>query len=494
MSDVIASADMIEGASIGPPALADVLLPPGREVEDCSLEVRGRFPEWLCGSLLTTRSGLYEVGGRPLRHWFDGLALLTRLSFAGGSARYCARYLRSEAGKAAMRGALRYREFSVDPIYATWARLRAMVSTREMVTDNGSVNVARIGEHFSAETESAASVRFDPVTLRTLGPVAHGDRLRGHLATAHPHYLPSGATLNVLTRYGALRSWYQLYTVEPSSSSVRRLVARMPVTEPAYMHGFTITDRFAILTECPLVVTPWRLLTAATPWIDCYRWRPERGVRFLVFDRWTGELRAVCRAEAFFTFHHVNAFELDERRLVVDLSAYRGTELIETLYLDHLRSAGASVAQAELRRYTLDLDQGTASHVPLIPDAFELSSIHYERFNGRPYRFAYGPSFRRDRAPRFANRQLKVDTESGRTWSWYEEDSFTSEPLFVARPGGREEDDGLLLCFVNHSRRDATSLIALDAQTMSEVARASLPHRVPLAFHSLYAADIRMRT
>ena len=36
----------------------------------------------------------------------------------------------------------------------------------------------------------------------------------------------------------------------------------------------------------------------------------------------------------------------------------------------------------------------------------------------------------------------KLDVDSGEMLSWFEEDGFPSEPVFVARPGAEAEDDG----------------------------------------------------
>ena len=41
--------------------------------------MRGALPEWLAGTLIRNGPGQFEVGNRPLRHWFDGLAQLHQL-------------------------------------------------------------------------------------------------------------------------------------------------------------------------------------------------------------------------------------------------------------------------------------------------------------------------------------------------------------------------------------------------------------------------------
>ena len=65
------------------------------------LPVEGRLPAWLQGSLIRTGPAKWEVGGRTMNHWFDGLAMLHRFSFAGGEVSYASRFLETRAYRAA---------------------------------------------------------------------------------------------------------------------------------------------------------------------------------------------------------------------------------------------------------------------------------------------------------------------------------------------------------------------------------------------------------
>src|SRR5215475_7119048 len=92
------------------------------EIELDSLPVEGSIPEWLAGSLVRNGPAKYEAGDKPLRHWFDGLAMLHRFSFAGGSVSYANRFLRTKAYQAAERGQISYREFATDPCRSIFKR------------------------------------------------------------------------------------------------------------------------------------------------------------------------------------------------------------------------------------------------------------------------------------------------------------------------------------------------------------------------------------
>ena len=49
-----------------------------------------------------------------------------------------------------------------------------------------------------------------------------------------------------------------------------------------------------------------------------------------------------------------------------------------------------------------------------------------------------------------------------------------SEPIFVANPNGKDEDDGVILSALSHiDEPKAVTLLVLDAKTMEETARVS---------------------
>ena len=85
-------------------------------------------------------------------------------------------------------------------------------------------------------------------------------------------------------------------------------------------------------------------------------------------------------------------------------------------------------------------------------------------------------------------RIVKLDVATGEHRSWDERLCFPGEPVFVAAPGGRAEDDGVLLSVVLDAARGTSFLLVLDARTLSERARASVPHHIPFGFHGIHVA------
>src|SRR4029077_21228717 len=129
------------------------------------------------------------------------------------------------------------------------------------------------------------------------------------------------------------------------------------------------------LAEFPYVVNPLSLALARRPYIENYRWKPERGTRFTLIERSSGEALAGFRDEACFAFHHVNAFERDGQ-VLVDICTYPDAGIVEDLYLDRLRE-GKPLARAELPHFTLDLASSSVARERLADTDLELPRINY---------------------------------------------------------------------------------------------------------------------
>ncbi|KAL6006138.1 hypothetical protein ACLOJK_040184 [Asimina triloba] len=67
---------------------------------------------------------------------------------------------------------------------------------------------------------------------------------------------------------------------------------------------------------------------------------------------------------------------------------------------------------------------------------------------------------------------------------------FCSGLLFVKKPGGVDEDDGWLICYVHDEKNNVSQVHIIDAKNFTEkpVAKITLPQRVPYGFHAAFAS------
>lgn len=464
------------------------------EITADRLPVEGRVPDWLAGSLLRNGPARFEVGERKYRHWFDGLAMLHRFSFQQGQVSYANRFIESPAyTKAKETGKISYGEYATDPCRSIFKRVTSAFSPPELGS-NTNVNISKLGEGFVALTEVPLPIEFDPQTLETAGIIDFDDGLKGLNSTAHPHYDPRRkAAINSLVQFSA-RSSYNCYAIKDGESR-RTLIGRIPVQEPAYMHSFGMTEQYIVLVEFPLVVNPLQLLVSGKPFIENYHWKPERGTRFLVVDKDDGRLVNTGHSEAFFAFHHINAFERDGE-VIVDIAALPDASIIDSFYLHRLTAPQASIPVSMLTRYTLPLNGGALTSTVVSETGIELPRINYERSNGRDYQFAYGVGYHEPHTDSlnhlysedWYDQLVKVEVRTGTARTWYEDGCYPGEPVFVAAPGATGEDEGVVLSVVFDGRQGRSFLLVLDAASFAELARAQVPQHIPFGFHGIYTA------
>ncbi len=449
------------------------------EVEIASLPLTGALPQWLTGSLVRVAPAQWDVGARTLNHWFDGFAMLHRFQISGGAVSYANRFLQTESYRAARdRGQIEFSEFASDPCRSMFKRVQAMFSPK--LSDNTNVNLTRLGERYIAMTETPIAVQFDALTLDTAG-VAY--EAPGQLSTAHPHARRSdGAMLNYAAKLGP-RNQYRFFVLEPGAREPRT-VASLPVSEPAYMHSFGLTERFYVLGEFPFTVNTFKLATSGRPYIENYSWHAERPTRFHLVDRDSGELVRSFETDACFAFHHVNAYESGEK-VIVDLCVFEDASIITELYLGRLRSGGAVTALPYLERFELDMATGAVAHERITDASIDLPRINYARNNERPYRHVWGTGF--DGSSGWFDEIVAIDVQERTATRWGESGCYPGEPVFVAAPDARAENEGVLLSVVFDAERGGSFMLALDAQTLGELARAEVPHHIPFGFHGQFA-------
>lgn len=452
-----------------------------REEVAAELPLQGELPSWLRGSLLRTGPALWEDGKLRLRHWFDGMAMLHRFDLGGKTVSYANRFLESRAYEAIkLDGQISFSEFATDPCRSLFGRVFSVFSPG--VSDNANVNVAALGERLIAMTETPMPIEFDPDTLATAG-VAY--EAPGLLSTAHPHLdRATGGLLNYATKVGP-RNKYRFFHLAPDSRKPVT-IAEKQVDKPAYMHSFGLTEKWFVLAEFPLVVNPIQIPLSRRPYIENFRWEPERGTRVTFFSRSGDEVVGPIETDPCFAFHHINAYE-EGNQVVVDVCAYEDASVISAFYMDRVR-AGGTFPNPQLRRIRVDLDASSATIEPLLEDgALELPRIDYERCNERPYRYVWGV---RNTGSGWLDSIVRVELEQGSTRTWSEPGCYPGEPVFVGAPERVEEGEGVVLSIVFDSRKETSFLVVLDASSLTELARAEAPHGIPFGFHAQFAAGL----
>jgi carotenoid cleavage dioxygenase-like enzyme len=246
-----------------------------------------------------------------------------------------------------------------------------------------------------------------------------------------------------------------------------------------------MSERWLIFTEFPFRVNPLDILRTGRPFIENFTYHPEDGTRIVLIDRETGEIGGEWRAEPGFCFHHVNAYE-DGEAVVVDLCRFDDPTIVENLYLDEIqKNEIAPDTFAYLHRYTLRPGAEHAEERRMSDVPIELPRINYRDNNCKPYSYVYGVGVGEETA---FDRLVKIETATGESTEWREENCLAGEPVFVANPEGQAEDDGVLLSLVLDGTAGRSMMLVLDAHDMTELARAEISRAVPPGFHGNFSA------
>lgn len=258
------------------------------------------------------------------------------------------------------------------------------------------------------------------------------------------------------------------------------------------MHSFAATRRYVVLTEFPFVIDPLDFLSPGgdSTFIDNFRWEPGRGTRLVVIDRRSGGVVAEPRVEPFFGFHGVNAYE-DGEGIVLDVETVPDTDSIGALYLDRLREGAFDVFGGRFDRFCIEpraRGSPDIEHTRVYDGGTGLPTVSPD-VRMREHRYAYAQGADQP-VTDWPDAVVKVDCETGDVREFERDGCYLSEPVFVPRPGGDREDDGVVLSVGLDTGAGRSVLYVLDGETLTERARAPLPHALPFDFHGRFFPEL----
>lgn len=445
-----------------------------REFESTGLRVDGQLPGWLHGRLLLNGPALWELPGAALRHWFDGYAMLHALQFGDAGVRYHSRFLASEAyTRSLATGSPVFGEFGSPNPNTLLARLKG---TRG--TDNPAVVMSRHGERWCAVSETPHLSYFDP---RTLAIEERLDLEGMHLMAAHGFTLDDGSYLNVGTRLGASAEM-QLFRLPPGAR-VPQVIARLKMPKVGYTHAFALAPGHAVIWECALRAQPLAFRFGAKSYKDNFRWEPASGSMLHAVALDSGAVRS-WRIPPMFAFHATQAWA-DGDGLVLELSVYEDARVFDDLMLAPRREGRPLSTPPQLVRYRLRDGADAALPEPLGVN-LELQQVHPQRIGRQRARVCWGAGS--STAEAFADCTLRVDLDRGSVTRWQRPNAHHLEPLFVPRPGGQDDDDGVLLVPTLADGDEASLIGVVDARSMELRASVQAPQVLPFGFHAAFIA------
>jgi 8'-apo-carotenoid 13,14-cleaving dioxygenase len=434
------------------------LAPVVEEVTAFDLPVTGSLPESLVGRYV--RNGPNPVDADPAtQHWFLGMGMVHGVCLDGGVARwYRNRWVRSDD----------VAEFLGEPLVpgprhggragAVNTNVTAIAGRTMAMVEAGSWPI-----ELTDELETVASTDLDG-TLQSSW-------------TAHPHLDPRTGRWHAVTYHWTEEAVRHVVVDDTTARVVHETV--VDVGGRPMVHDTAVTATRVLLFDLPCT---FDLDSAMAGDPFPYRWDHHRDARvgLLPLDGAADDVVWV-EVPRCYVFHPMNAHDLADGRVVVDLC--RHPRMFDR---DRL---GPNEGSPALERWTLDPRTGTSAVEVLDERAQEFPRLD-ERRTGEPNRLGCTVGLTRPgaaHAPLYLHDLVAGVTEVvdfGPT-------SAAQEFVVVPRRADADEGDAWLMGLVSDRAAGTTDLVVLAADDVvgGPVARVHLPQRIPDGFHGNWIPD-----
>lgn len=433
---------------------AGALAPVTVEQDLHRLEVRGHIPPELNGTLV--RNGPNPLSGRfagdDMLAWWPEAAMLHGITLREGEAlSYRNRWVQTRA----------------------WGEHNNLAQAGSLLDTNPNVNIITHAGETLALAEGAAPLVINH-QLETLGATqVHPGLATG--MTAHPKLdAQTGDLLGFCSSWA--EPWLRYFVCDAKGATVVDQLVDVPA--PAMMHDMAITKRYSILMDLN-VGYDFSLFDKGYRIPIC--WQDHRTSRVALIPRHGGEPKWFELAPCFIQ-HVVNAYDAEDGSVVLDVAHY-------PWFLRLANEGFEPNPLASLRRIVINPKTGEVKETELDDRNIELPRIN-DSYCSIENRYCYAVEQPTNEEMRGVVR-YDLSEQTTQRYKVLGGDQ-NSEPVFVARPGALDEDDGWVLVCVYRQATDTTDLVVLNAQDMEGDVQAtiSLPYRVPAGFHGAWLPQL----
>lgn len=450
-----------QSAQPGNRYLSDNYAPVTEEVTAFDLPVEGRLPEELAGRYLRNGPNPIEAVDPETHHWFVGDGMVHGVRLLDGRAEW-------------------YRNRYVGSRHVSEVRDEPDIPGPNWNDAMGGPNTNVGG--FAGTTWAMVEAGSCPVELtyelETVGRNDFFGTLPGAF-TAHPEFDPDTGEMHAMVYAPAQWMDHVQYVVVAPDGKVRKTLD-IPLGM-TMLHDMSLTQRYAIVYDQPCTVDIELAMEGRFP----FRWNPDYGNRVgLLLREGSADDIVWIDVPNGYTFHPLNAYDTAEGGVVIDLCNY------DVMFDRDILGPFGDGGQARLERWELNPATRTAS-ISVIDDRANEFPRHRGSVGTREHRYGYCASPSADGNAGWPT--LKHDLQTGVRQEFdHGPGRAAGEPVFVAREGSTDEDDGWLVTFVHDLGEASTDFVVMDAADFDRtdyVASVPLPQRVPFGFHGNWVSD-----
>jgi len=486
--------------------------------------VEGKVPDWLSGSMYKVGVGAFQIGKRRVNNVVDALSKVYRWSFAPGTApSFSTKFLKTSIYNRSVSGEdlVPHRVVGdILPPISTFEKFKMAVW--DASRDNNNITPWKLKGRDGITVCGESPVMFDVenVNLDFLEKYKFfnkGKFVKEFMSASHYARHPTtGESYNYVYMTGLDKGL--LTGVEPGYEMIR--VAQdddgkalgkvvgfipMPLTDMRIIHSLGVTENYVILPRMSL-----RVQMNSTIHVCSNVVFDDKAPTYMhVMSIKDGSFQTF-EFPPFISVHIVNSFERvnekGETEIVLDyptLTTMEGFDhkncYYEILNIEYMLSDKLSYLKdfkplndVTIRRFVMNLATGKGEVLDH-PKMWQPQLLHVDfpfvndNFRGKPFCVVYFHTIQWDN--RNAMGLLKLDLCKQTSVGWDDLNLFPVEPVFVPRPGGVEEDDGVLMSPVFDARTDGSQLYIWDAKDLKVIAKLSSPVRVPWTNHGIWLPE-----
>lgn len=450
-------------------------------------DIEGEIPPELTGTLFRNGPGLLDIAGTDIHHPFDGDGMISSFAFKDGKAYFRNRFVRTEAYVAEQQaGKMLYRGVFGTQKPGGWLNNAFDLKLKNIAN----TNIIYWGDKLLALWEAAEPHRLKPETLETIAiDYLDGILQPGDAFSAHPWIDPScdldngePCLVNFSIEQG-LSSKITILEFNPDGKLVRRHSHTIPGF--SFIHDFAITPNYAIFCQNPVKFNPFPFLLGFRGAGECVEFQPHKPTKIILIPRNPDNKEIkILEVDSGFIFHHANAFELGDK-IYLDSIAYATLPQVQA-NSDYKEVNFNILDPGQLWRFTIDLQEETVTKKLLESTCCEFPTLHPDKV-GRDYRYLFiGAAHNNTGRNAPLQAILKLDLQTGkRELHSFAASGYVSEPIFVPKPNGTQEDEGWILTLVYDGSQHRSSLVILDGENLQidAVAKLHLQHHIPYGLH-----------
>ncbi len=447
--------------------------------EPQALTIEGVIPHDIQGTYYRNGPAKLERDDQRYQHLFEGDGMLQSFTITGGKIVHKGKFVNTPKFEKEQK-ANRFLYSGPETVISN-----PLAVTNADVINTANTNVIAVGDDLWALWEAGSATKVNAKTLEYKEQVTLGEHdkyqktLKGLPFSAHPKVEANGDIWN----FGLNPSGHVvLYHLAPSGR-VKNVALVNARYKGGMLHDFLMTEKH-LLIILPSLSTNKSFTNSRQGEFSRIRFDKAQAQRVLVIDKASLTLKKEYELEAGFAFHYGNAWEETDGTIRFDASLYPDVDVLHNLSNMMKGEINHSVPNAKAAFYTLS-PNGKSSQVILDKNC-EFPEV-CDHLVGMKNEYLYHLSSKQTSIWSDTVSGLNVNT--GTLDSYEFGDEFLVEEHITVCPK-QKEGTGYLIGTALHVPSKRTCLNIFNVENISDgpIARAWLPHHLPLGFHGTFKA------